>query len=309
MKKLSSRKKVGLVLSTGFMQGYYLFGMLKVLTREKLPIDAIAGSSVGAFIGAAFATGMPIDEMIALAKISPLTLTRPNYENAFGILDLHPIIAQWEKYCGNPNFEDLAIPLAVSMVHYKTGKLRIVNSGPVVPAIKAAIAHPLAFGPVVYDGDLYMDAGVVDPLPIFAVREMESDIVVCLEVERVSKSIFNPHPLGKLAKLAIHATPSRYKPIASALVHIPGIRDLATYSLKAMQAQLVEACIREGKPDLVISVFDTLTKTPSVPVSPKAFQESAHLIHLGTKVAEHYLDQIHAIRHEVAKTYRASFTI
>lgn len=291
------------------MQGYYLFGMLKVLTQERLPIDVIAGSSVGAFVGAAFATGMPIDEMIELAKVSPLTLTKPNYENDLGILDLRPIITVWEKYCGNPNFEDLAIPFAVALVHYKTGKLRIVNSGPVVPAIRAAIAHPLAFGPVVYDGDLYMDAGVVDPLPIAAVRDMGSDIVVCLEVERVSKPILHPHPLGKLARLAIRASPGRYKPIASALVRIPHLRDLATYSLKAMQAQLIETCIREGKPDLVISIFDTLTKTPSVPISPKAFAESSHLIHLGTKVAEHYLDQIHAIRHEVAKSYRATFTL
>lgn len=304
------RKRVGLTLSTGFMGGYYLFGMLKVLARERLPIDAIAGSSIGAFVAATFATGAPINRIIEIAKQwPPITITTPNYATDFGILDTHPAIAQWEKYFDNPNFEDLAIPLAVAMVHYKTGKLRIVKEGPVVPAIRAAIAHPLAFGPVLYDGDLYMDAGVVDPLPIFAVREMGTDLIVCLEVERTSPPLKQPHPLGRLARLAIRATPGRYRPIASALVRIPKIKDLAVYSVRMLQAQLIEACIREGKPDVVISVLDTLGKVPGLPISPKVMVQGPHLIDLGERVADHSVEQIRKLRHEVAKSYRATFTL
>lgn len=307
---MSKRKRVGLVLSTGFMGGYYLFGMLKVLTQEKLPVDAIAGSSIGALVAAAFATGTPIERIIEIAKTwPPITITTPNYQTDSGILDTHPAIALWQKYFGNPTFADLAIPLAVAMVHYKSGKLRIVREGPVVPAIRAAIAHPLAFGPVLYDADLYMDAGVVDPLPIFAVREMGVDFVVCLEVERVSPPVERPHPLGRLARFAIHATPGRYRPLASALVRIPKIKDLALYSVKTLQAQLIEACIREGKPDLLISVFETLGKVPGLPVSPKVMAKGPHFIDLGEKVAQAYVPQIRDLRHAVVKSYRASFTL
>lgn len=187
-----ARPIVGLALGSGSVRGAAHVGVMKVLEEEQIPIDLIAGSSVGAFIGALYAGGQPIP---AFERVLPTVRWRQLLNMALppqAFVDNRRMIRFLESYIGPVRFEDLPIPFAVTAADSATGEGCILNTGPVSDAICASTAIPGVMKPVQYLDRLLIDGGVVHPVPVQLARCMGADIVIAVDLSASSYARRNP---------------------------------------------------------------------------------------------------------------------
>jgi predicted acylesterase/phospholipase RssA/CRP-like cAMP-binding protein len=187
-----AKPTIGLALGSGSVRGAAHVGVMKVLEEEQIPIDLIAGSSVGAFIGALYVGGQPIS---AFERVLPtvrwrqlLQLTLPPK----ALVDNRRMVRFLESYIGPVRFEDLRIPFAVTAADATTGEGCILNTGAVSDAICASTAIPGVMKPVSDRGRLLMDGGVVHPVPVQLARCMGADIVIAVDLSNSSYAKRSP---------------------------------------------------------------------------------------------------------------------
>lgn len=180
----NSNLKIGLALSGGAAKGLAHIGAIKALEEAGIQIDYIAGSSMGALIGAAYASGIPID---TLEKI--VTNTDLNFAKLFDPRLFQPGLIKGNKVkkflytlYGDKNIEDLPIPFAATATDIKTGKLYVINKGSLAEAVRASISVPIVFTPLQYKEAFLVDGGVVNPVPIDVVREMGAEHIIAVLV-------------------------------------------------------------------------------------------------------------------------------
>jgi NTE family protein len=179
-----ARKKIGLALSGGGARGFAHVGVLKALMENDIPIDLVAGTSAGSFVGGALACGLNIDQIIEIAgKISWYNMTGFSYSPR-GILSNAAMGAFIRENFPAVRFEELKIPFAAVACDLESGEGVILkDEGDLELAIRASCAVPGVFLPVKDEnGRTLVDGGVVAPVPTQIVREMGADIVVAVDV-------------------------------------------------------------------------------------------------------------------------------
>ncbi|MBU0687130.1 MAG: patatin-like phospholipase family protein [Candidatus Margulisbacteria bacterium] len=176
------KKKVGLALGGGAARGLCHIGVIKVLEKHKVPIDFIAGTSMGALIGAVYAAGISVEEMERLAantgwgKLLQLTL------HAHGTFSGKGFFRFVENRIGKDKFfSDLKIPLRIVTTDLKSGKPFIFDDGLVATAVQASTTFPGAFVPLAHRGKLLVDGGIVNNVPTSVVREMGANFVIAVD--------------------------------------------------------------------------------------------------------------------------------
>lgn len=157
--------KTGLVLSGGGVRGYAHIGLLKYLDEKKIAVDAIAGSSIGAIIGIAYAAGRSGKEIEAFVLEYELFEVIDISFSKLGIKRTAKLQRKLEQFWGVKRFEDLAIPTYVNSVNITTGKEVVFSSGNLFTAVRASIAIPGVFAPAVIRGQYYVDGSVLNHLP------------------------------------------------------------------------------------------------------------------------------------------------
>lgn len=177
------RKKLGLALSGGGARGFAHLGVLRVLERNDIPIDFIAGTSAGSFVGGAVASGLTADDIARLgADISWFSVAGLSYSTR-GLLSNGGIAKFVDKHFPTKRFEHLKTPFAAVSCDIETGdEVVLKDKGEVAAAIRASCAVPGVFTPVRIDGRQLVDGGVVSPVPVNAVREMGADIVIAVDL-------------------------------------------------------------------------------------------------------------------------------
>ena len=178
------RKTIGLALSGGGARGFAHVGVLKALTDNNIPIDFVAGTSAGAFVGAAFASGMSADDILkSAAGFNWLKVAGISYSPR-GLLSNAKMQGFADKHFQAKTFSDLTIPFAATACDIETGEEVILNgTGDLVAAIRASCAIPGVFMPVDDGkGRLLVDGGVISPVPINAIRQFEPDIVIAVDL-------------------------------------------------------------------------------------------------------------------------------
>ena len=180
---MAARKKIGIALSGGAARGFAHLGVLKVLAEHDIPIDFIAGTSAGSFAGAAFASGMSVEEIKEISrKISWFKMTKFSY-SAKGLLSNAPIGTFIERNFPVRKFEDLPIPFAAVACDLETGKqVLLKDTGDLATAVRASCAIPGVFAPVMYEGRLLIDGGVIANVPTKAVRKLGAEIIIAVDV-------------------------------------------------------------------------------------------------------------------------------
>ncbi len=179
---MNDRPKTGLALSSGAARGLAHIGVLKAFEEEGIPVDYIAGSSMGALIGALYSAGLPPKVMEGLAlslgrkHIFDWQLTRLGVISGKKIEDMLNLLTRGQ--C----FADTKIPLAVVATDINEGSLIVIKEGPLTTAVRASIAVPGVFPPVEYGQRLLADGGILCRLPVNEVKEMGADIVVAIDV-------------------------------------------------------------------------------------------------------------------------------
>ncbi|SEN15600.1 patatin-like phospholipase family protein [Lihuaxuella thermophila] len=183
-----SRPKIGLALSSGAARGLAHIGVLKVLEQEGIPVDFIAGSSMGSIIGVLYANGLNLDlcEQLAirLKRKHWLDLTVPRRGFVIGdkVKELIGLLTHHKR------LEELRIPTAVIATDLIAGERVVFTSGPIDEAVRASISIPGIFEPVRIGDRLLVDGGVIDRVPISVVREMGADFVIAVDViPRISR--------------------------------------------------------------------------------------------------------------------------
>lgn len=172
---MSDSRVFGLALSGGVLRGATHVGVLKVLEREGLRPDRVAGTSAGAIVGALYAAGLSPEEIHYQARSFRWTsLARPTWKLWSNLLDLEPMI-RWLRELGLGDFSDLEIPFAAVACDLATGRSVALREGDVAEAVRASTAVPALFPLVERDGCQLVDGGIVNDLPIDVVRGMGAD--------------------------------------------------------------------------------------------------------------------------------------
>jgi len=210
------RPRIGLVLSGGGARGTAHIGVLKVLEEMRVPIDAIAGTSVGAVVGGLYAAGVPADEIekivtsidwqdafrdrpsradLAFRRKQddadfpvrlPLGLKGGKFLLPRGLIQgqkLHQMLRSRTLAVSNiERFDDLPIPFRAVATDIETGETVILDHGDLATAVRASMSAPAVFAPVEIEGRLLVDGGIADNVPIEETRAMGADILIVSDV-------------------------------------------------------------------------------------------------------------------------------
>jgi len=180
------RAKIGLALGSGGARGLAHIGVIKILEKNNIPIDFIAGSSIGAMVGGFYASGLSSE------KIEEIALST-NWKKMFSLVD--PYLKQGlvsgkkvkkyiENYVEGKNFDDCLIPFSAVATDLKTGEIIVLNKGDLASSIRASISVPLVFKPEEIDGKMLADGGLSAPVPVEVVRNMGADIVIAVNLDK-----------------------------------------------------------------------------------------------------------------------------
>ncbi|MGB9814165.1 MAG: patatin-like phospholipase family protein [Thermovenabulum sp.] len=176
---------IGIALGSGGARGCAHIGVLKALHEANIPIDVIAGTSMGAVVGAAYATGYRIEELEDMALQMRwrwlLNLFDPTLPRQ-GIIAGNKIEKYFEILTKGKEFAQLKKPLIVIATDIISGEEVRINKGLVAKALRASIAIPGLFSPIKSGKRLLVDGSVTTPVPILAVMEAGADIVIAVDV-------------------------------------------------------------------------------------------------------------------------------
>ena len=210
------RPKVCLVLSGGGARGAAHIGVLKVLEEYRVPIDCITGTSMGALVGAGYASGMTVPEMTAMIdQLSFDTLFReqpPREErsvrrkqdegrNLFspqvGVTDeldvqfqkgivtgvrLETVLRRISRVRGHVDFDTLPIPFRAVATDLVTGRPKVFREGNLALVMRASMSVPGVIAPAEFDGMLLVDGGLVNNIPVDLARELGADVVIAVNL-------------------------------------------------------------------------------------------------------------------------------
>jgi NTE family protein len=181
------RPRVGLALAGGFARGIAHIGVLRVLHEAGIPIDCVAGTSVGALIGTAYCAGVSCDEMQAAGLATSFADFGRWTPSWLGLATNQRL----EKYVARMTpvrtFEELKTPLAISTSDINEGVTVYYTSGPIVPPLRASCAYPALFVPIQYDGRTLVDGFLTSPVPVEGAALLGADVVIAVYLESGSE--------------------------------------------------------------------------------------------------------------------------
>lgn len=185
------RPKIGLALGAGGAKGLAHIGVLQVLEEAGIPIDFIAGSSMGAVIGAFYAAGTELEMMAKLATelnnnhLIDIAIPR------WGLIKGRKAHALIRLMTHNKNFDQLKIPLQVVATDLEKGEKVVFKDGNVASAVRASIAVPGVVQPLCLNDKILVDGAVTDRVPAEIVKKMGADIVIAVDLQYYPKEKVN----------------------------------------------------------------------------------------------------------------------
>ena len=184
-----AQPRLGLALGGGFARGLAHIGVLKVLEENQVRIHHLAGTSVGSLIAGAYASGVPLTEIAAVAgrvewkDFGQWTLSR------MGLATNQRLEAFVRRTFRALRFEDLKIPLAIVATDLLNGRAVVFTSGPLGLAIRASCAYPGLFLPVAYEGGGLVDGGLVSEVPTCVARDLGAEVVLGVALQNLQPGL------------------------------------------------------------------------------------------------------------------------
>jgi NTE family protein len=174
---------IGIALGGGFARGIAHIGVLKVLEEEGIPVRMIAGTSVGALIGAAYCSGLSIEELEAVAYKVRFTNFARWTLSRYGFATTDRMVTFLTRTLKVKAFEDLRIPLGVTATDFNTGEGTVFTSGSIIDPVRASCAYPGMFLPVEIGGRWLVDGMLSHPVPTHPLRKMGADRVLGIHLK------------------------------------------------------------------------------------------------------------------------------
>lgn len=186
--------RIGLALSGGAARGISHVGVMRALQENKIEVDCIAGTSAGSLVGGAIASGMPLDEIEALAKslrwrdVGRMTMSRLGVQSNEHLADF------LRRRLPVSRFEDFPIAFAAVATDLRTGEAIVMrDTGDAAFAIRASCAIPGWYVPVIAeDGRQLVDGGLVANIPTSVARSLGADIVIAVDVNAEGAKFLGP---------------------------------------------------------------------------------------------------------------------
>ena len=173
---------IGIALGGGFARGIAHIGVLKVLEEECIPVRMVAGTSVGALLGAVYCSGLTIAELEEVAhKVRFTTFARWTLSR-YGFASNDRMVSFLKRTLKVQTFEELRIPLAVTATDFNTGEGTVFRSGSIIDPVRASCAYPGMFLPVEIRGRWLVDGMLSHPVPTRPVREMGAERVLAVHL-------------------------------------------------------------------------------------------------------------------------------
>ncbi len=267
------RPTVGLALGGGGARGYAHIGVLKVLERERVPIDFLAGTSMGGLVAAGYAVGMKPAEMEKEAlTLRPRSLLDISLFRT-GVLEGKRVREHLTRLLGEKTFDQPRIPLRLMAVDLLTGEELVLGEGLLVDAVRATISVPGVFCPVDWRGRQLVDGGVTNNVPADVVRQMGAEVVIAVDVGHAQ---LPPFTCGELdgRRLALPGL-ARMTPLLAVLLR----------SVRIMETEILRHRLAAAHPEVLIR--------PEIgPINIEEFGRAAEVIPAGEKAAEAALPQI-----------------
>jgi NTE family protein len=195
-------KKIGLALGSGTARGLAHIGVLKVLNREHVRIDCLSGASLGSLIGAVYALyeepAVLEQEALKVDWFKLISYLHFGYGEG-GLMDNKKVEDFIRHFVGQKNFHDLKIPLAIVAANLENGQEVIITEGPLFEAIRSSIALPFVLAPFSYSGHVFVDGGLLAPVPVAACRKLGATRILAVNLFGDLKSSFKKFSPGQLS--------------------------------------------------------------------------------------------------------------
>jgi NTE family protein len=181
------RPRVGLALAGGFARGIAHIGVLRVLCQAGIPIDCVAGTSVGALIGAAYCSGVSLEKMEEVGRVTSFADFGRWTPSWLGLATNQRMEKYLERFTTVKTFEELKTPLAISTSDINEGVSVFYTSGPIAQPLRASCAYPALFVPIQYDGRTLVDGFLTSPVPVEGALLLGADVVIAVYLEASSE--------------------------------------------------------------------------------------------------------------------------
>jgi NTE family protein len=177
------RPRVGLALAGGFARGIAHIGVLRVLREAGIPIDCVAGTSVGALIAVGYCAGAPLEEMAKVGAATSFADFGRWTPSWLGLATNQRMEKYFSRFTAVKTFEELHTPLAIATTDINAGVSVYYSHGPLAPALRASCAYPGLFVPIQYDGRTLVDGFLTAPVPVEGTLLLGADIVIAVYLE------------------------------------------------------------------------------------------------------------------------------
>jgi NTE family protein len=258
-------QKVALVLSSGGARGMAHIGVIESLLKNGYEISSIAGSSIGAVVGAFYAAGK-LDEyrewLEQLDRLDVFNLIDFTF-SVQGFVKGEKVFKSLEKIMPDQQIEDLRIPYCALATDIQEKKEAVFESGSVYRAMKASVAIPTVIKPVRIDGKNYLDGGVTNPIPIDHVKRNEGDILVVSNVNAIlpyikvvaddKKEKQENDSYNKKIQQFINKWSNLLPGGGTETRNKLGFFDILNDSIDLMQDKLTSLMLEKHRPDLLIN--------------------------------------------------------
>jgi NTE family protein len=179
----AARPKIGLALAGGFARGIAHIGVLRAFRDAGIPIDCVAGTSVGALIGAGFCSGISLEKMQEIGQstnFADFGRWTPSWLGLATNLRMEKYLARMTPAT---TFAELKTPLAISATDINAGVTIYYLNGAIAPPLRASCAYPGLFVPIQYEGRTLVDGFLTAPVPVEGALILGADIVIAVYLE------------------------------------------------------------------------------------------------------------------------------
>lgn len=284
----NQKKSLGIALGGGGARALFHIGLMNILQKENIKVSAISGTSMGAIVGALYALGIPPTTLLESVKkkvpkkvvsLSQLNIHRESLlkpENFESIL---------EETFGNKTFSDCQIPFNCMAVDIESGEAVVLDKGLIRKALRASASIPTLLPPVLLEDKVLVDGGILDNVPLMALRKNKFDIAFAVKInsfstkQRLSAAIFK-----KFYAPENKAIQQKTGVFGSIKDHFNFMSAVTIRTLEIATAVSTNIRINDGRPDLLIA--------PDITSGLLEFSKADETIAYGEKLMQENLETL-----------------
>jgi len=261
------KQKVALVLGSGGARGTAHIGVIRELEKQGFEITSISGTSMGALVGGVYAAGK-LDEyeswLRSLSKMDIFNLVDFTLSTS-GIIKADRVLKEIQKFIPDHKIEELPIKYAAVVTDFKQKKEVVLTEGSLFEAIRASISIPLVITPVLKSDTIFVDGGVLNPVPTNRVARQKNDILIAVDVNsRIAyqKPVIENPDLGYFEKLTngkLNDFQKKFTSLFPAHKHKKentgvGYFNLISETSSLMLSQISKLTLELNPPDILIEI-------------------------------------------------------